>query len=164
MKLTVEFPSVSYREGTTGVARLAQAIEQIGYDHIDMFDHVVMGYPIAGRPPARNHRGSASRYAEAAAVAKAAPARPRPESDCSVMSAAVSGTTTSRPASSGTSQALVRAWQAATKPSRAEPVRRSLQEAAGSPWSRTRWSAAAQKSRKTGIGRASCRERVCYVV
>ena len=51
MKLTVEFPSVSYREGAQGVARLAQAIEQIGYDHIDMFDHVVMGYPIAGRPP-----------------------------------------------------------------------------------------------------------------
>jgi len=51
VKLTVEFPSVSYREGAKGVARLAQAIEQIGYDHIDMFDHVVMGYPIAGRPP-----------------------------------------------------------------------------------------------------------------
>ncbi|TMH68938.1 MAG: LLM class flavin-dependent oxidoreductase, partial [Betaproteobacteria bacterium] len=51
MKLTVEFPSVSYREGPQGVSRLAQAIEQIGYDHIDMFDHVVMGYPIAGRPP-----------------------------------------------------------------------------------------------------------------
>src|SRR4029077_9275066 len=26
-------------------------IEQIGYDHIDMFDHVVMGYPMEGRPP-----------------------------------------------------------------------------------------------------------------
>src|SRR5258705_10763048 len=51
MKLTVEVPSVSYREGPQGVMRLAQAIEQIGYDHIDMFDHVVMGYPIEGRPP-----------------------------------------------------------------------------------------------------------------
>src|SRR5439155_1700251 len=51
MKLTVEFPSVSYREGPPGVMRLAQAIEQIGYDHIDMFDHVVMGYPMQGRPP-----------------------------------------------------------------------------------------------------------------
>src|SRR5262249_18606234 len=50
MKLTVEFPSVSYREGPQGVMRLAQAIEQIGYDHIDMFDHVVMGYPMEGRP------------------------------------------------------------------------------------------------------------------
>ncbi len=51
MKLTVEFPSVSYREGPQGVMKLAQAIEQIGYDHIDMFDHVVMGYPMQGRPP-----------------------------------------------------------------------------------------------------------------
>jgi probable F420-dependent oxidoreductase len=50
VKLTVEFPSVSYREGPGAVARLARAIEQIGYDHIDVFDHVVMGYPIAGRP------------------------------------------------------------------------------------------------------------------
>src|SRR5262249_48297758 len=33
------------------VTRMARAIEQIGYDHIDVFDHVVMGYPIAGRPP-----------------------------------------------------------------------------------------------------------------
>ena len=50
MKLSVEFPSVAYREGAGAVARLARAIEQIGYDHIDVFDHVVMGYPIAGRP------------------------------------------------------------------------------------------------------------------
>src|SRR5438552_12496246 len=49
MKLSVEFPSVSYREGQEAVARLARAIEQIGYDHIDMFDHVVMGFPIEGR-------------------------------------------------------------------------------------------------------------------
>jgi probable F420-dependent oxidoreductase len=51
VKLTVEFPSVAYREGPPGVLRLARAIEDIGYDQIDMFDHVVMGYPIAGRPP-----------------------------------------------------------------------------------------------------------------
>lgn len=50
MKLAVEFPSVSYREGPLAVARLAKAIEEIGYDHIDIFDHVVMGYPTAGRP------------------------------------------------------------------------------------------------------------------
>ena len=50
MKLAVEFPSVSYREGPDAVPRLARAIEQIGYDHIDMFDHVVMGVPIDGRP------------------------------------------------------------------------------------------------------------------
>ena len=50
MKLSVEFPSVAYREGPGAVTRLARAIEQLGYDHIDVFDHVVMGYPIAGRP------------------------------------------------------------------------------------------------------------------
>src|SRR5678815_2774356 len=51
MKLSVEFPSVSYREGPEAVRRLAQAIERIGYDHIDIFDHVVMGHPMEGRPP-----------------------------------------------------------------------------------------------------------------
>ena len=51
MKLSVEFPSVAYREGSGAVARMAQEIEEIGYDHIDVFDHVVMGYPMAGRPP-----------------------------------------------------------------------------------------------------------------
>ncbi len=51
MKLSVEFPSVAYREGPAAVARMARAIEQIGYDHIDVFDHVVMGYPTAGRSP-----------------------------------------------------------------------------------------------------------------
>jgi len=51
MKLSVEFPSVSYREGPEALLRLARAIEQIGYDHIDIFDHVVMGHPIDGRPP-----------------------------------------------------------------------------------------------------------------
>jgi probable F420-dependent oxidoreductase len=51
MKLTVEFPSVAYREGPAAVVRLGQAIEQMGYDHIDIFDHVVMGHPIPGRPP-----------------------------------------------------------------------------------------------------------------
>jgi probable F420-dependent oxidoreductase len=51
MKLSVEFPSVSYREGPDGVRRLAQALERIGYDHIDVFDHVVMGHPMEGRPP-----------------------------------------------------------------------------------------------------------------
>src|SRR5216684_4304873 len=51
MKLTVEFPSVSYREGPEAVRRFACAVEQIGYDHIDVFDHVAMGYPMEGRPP-----------------------------------------------------------------------------------------------------------------
>ena len=49
MRLTVEFPSVAYRDGPAGIARLAQAIERIGYDEIDMFDHVVMGHPLEGR-------------------------------------------------------------------------------------------------------------------
>ena len=49
MKLAVEFPSVSYREGPAGVVRLASAIEEIGYDQLDMFDHVVMGHPTATR-------------------------------------------------------------------------------------------------------------------
>ena len=51
MKLSVEFPSVSYREGPDAVRRFAREVERIGYDHIDVFDHVVMGFPIAGRPP-----------------------------------------------------------------------------------------------------------------
>jgi probable F420-dependent oxidoreductase len=55
VKLAVEFPSVAYREGPEAVARLARAIEQIGYDHIDVFDHVVMGFPIDGRPAGPYH-------------------------------------------------------------------------------------------------------------
>ena len=50
MKLSVEFPSVSYREGGAGVVRLAKAIERIGFDQLDVFDHVVMGFPTADRP------------------------------------------------------------------------------------------------------------------
>src|SRR5258707_15262305 len=55
MKLSVEFPSVSYREGPAAVATLARAIERIGYDHIDIFDHVGMGVPIEGREPGPYH-------------------------------------------------------------------------------------------------------------
>jgi probable F420-dependent oxidoreductase len=50
MKLSIEFPSVSYREGPDAVRRLARSLEEIGYDHIDVFDHVVMGWPVDGRP------------------------------------------------------------------------------------------------------------------
>ena len=53
VKLTVEFPSVSYREGPESVIRLAQAIEAIGYDELDMFDHVVMGYSTPERGDSR---------------------------------------------------------------------------------------------------------------
>ena len=49
MRLTVEFPSVVHRDGPQGVADLARAIEEMGYDEIDVFDHVVMGYPLEGR-------------------------------------------------------------------------------------------------------------------
>jgi len=50
MKLAVEFPSVSYRDGPQGVLRLASEVERIGYDQLDMFDHVVMGFATDTRP------------------------------------------------------------------------------------------------------------------
>lgn len=53
MKLSVEFPSVAYREGPSGVIRLMQAIERIGYDQLDVFDHVVMGYDHPSRASSR---------------------------------------------------------------------------------------------------------------
>ena len=50
MKLVVEFPSVSYREGPAMVVRMAKGIEDIGFDQLDIFDHVVMGFDeVAGR-------------------------------------------------------------------------------------------------------------------
>ena len=49
MKLAVEFPSVAYREGGESVVRLARGIEEIGFDQLDMFDHVVMGFPTPSR-------------------------------------------------------------------------------------------------------------------
>ena len=49
MKLAVEFPSISYREGPAAIAKLAKGIEEIGYDQLDVYDHVVMGYDIEGR-------------------------------------------------------------------------------------------------------------------
>jgi probable F420-dependent oxidoreductase len=50
MKLAVEFPSVMYREGAEGVVRLARGIEEIGFDQLDIFDHVVMGHATDDRP------------------------------------------------------------------------------------------------------------------
>ncbi len=50
MELSVEFPSIAYREGPEAMVRLAQAIERIGFYQLDIFDHVVMGYPASGRP------------------------------------------------------------------------------------------------------------------
>ena len=49
MKLTVDYPSVAFREGPEKVLELGAAIETIGYDEIAVFDHVVMGYPTADR-------------------------------------------------------------------------------------------------------------------
>ena len=40
----MEFPSVAFREGPAKVGALARAIEEIGFDDLAMFDHVVMGY------------------------------------------------------------------------------------------------------------------------
>lgn len=49
MKLAIDYPSVAFREGPDKVLELAKAIEDIGYDEIAVFDHVVMGYPTADR-------------------------------------------------------------------------------------------------------------------
>ena len=49
MKISVEFPSVAYREGPAQVVDLAKAIEAIGYDDLAVFDHVVMGYATESR-------------------------------------------------------------------------------------------------------------------
>lgn len=50
MKISVVFPNVMYREGPQGVSKLMRAIEQIGFDELNMFDHVLMGYPTDTRP------------------------------------------------------------------------------------------------------------------
>jgi len=49
MKIAVEFPSVIYREGPEAVGRLARAVDEIGFDQLDIFDHVVMGHDMEGR-------------------------------------------------------------------------------------------------------------------
>lgn len=49
MKLAIDFPSIAFREGPAAVAKLAAEVERIGYDQLDIFDHVVMGFPIEGR-------------------------------------------------------------------------------------------------------------------
>jgi probable F420-dependent oxidoreductase len=49
MRLAVEFPSVAYRWGENAVPDLARAVEEAGYDEIDMFDHITMGHPKDGR-------------------------------------------------------------------------------------------------------------------
>jgi probable F420-dependent oxidoreductase len=49
LKLTVDYPSVAFREGPAKVLALGTALEDIGYDEIAVFDHVVMGYPRGDR-------------------------------------------------------------------------------------------------------------------
>ncbi len=49
MKLAVEFPSVAYREGAEGIVKLARGIEEIGFDQLDTFDHVIMGFATPSR-------------------------------------------------------------------------------------------------------------------
>ena len=53
MKIAVEFPSVAFREGPKQVVAVARAIEEIGFDELAVFDHVVMGYPTERRPAPR---------------------------------------------------------------------------------------------------------------
>lgn len=50
MRLSVVFPSVMYREGPDGVARLMRGIEDVGFDELAMFDHVLMGHETESRP------------------------------------------------------------------------------------------------------------------
>ena len=57
MKLSVEFPSVAFREGPAAVTKMAQAIENIGYDQLDVFDHVVMGHDHPSRESSRYPAG-----------------------------------------------------------------------------------------------------------
>ncbi len=49
MKLTVDYPSVAFREGPSKVLDFGRGLEEIGYDEIAVFDHVVMGYPTDDR-------------------------------------------------------------------------------------------------------------------
>lgn len=49
MHIAVEFPLAPHRWGANAVPDLAQTIEKIGYDEIDLFEHVTVGQPIPGR-------------------------------------------------------------------------------------------------------------------
>src|SRR5262245_5104727 len=50
MKLSVEFPSLSYRQGPDAGRRPARGLGGVRHGHNHLFDHVVMGHPIEGRP------------------------------------------------------------------------------------------------------------------
>lgn len=49
MKVSITFPSVMYREGPGAVQRLIQGVDTLGFDELNVLDHVVMGYPAPGR-------------------------------------------------------------------------------------------------------------------
>jgi probable F420-dependent oxidoreductase len=53
MHVAVEFPLAAQRWGTGAVFELARAIEDLGYDEIDLFEHVTVGHPIPGRSETR---------------------------------------------------------------------------------------------------------------
>lgn len=53
MKLTVDYPSVAFREGPDKVLDFGRGLEAIGYDEIAVFDHVVMGFATDDRPGPR---------------------------------------------------------------------------------------------------------------
>jgi len=53
MRVAVEFPLAAQRWGTDAVLDLARAIEDVGYDEIDLFEHVTVGHPIPGRSETR---------------------------------------------------------------------------------------------------------------
>ena len=48
MKLAVQFASVFHRQGPGAITALVQGIEQLGYDQVDMFDHVTMAHSVEG--------------------------------------------------------------------------------------------------------------------
>jgi probable F420-dependent oxidoreductase len=49
VRIVVEFLLAPHRWGPCAALELAQAIEAIGYDEIDLFEHVTVGLPIPGR-------------------------------------------------------------------------------------------------------------------
>jgi probable F420-dependent oxidoreductase len=49
MKVSIVFPNVIYREGPEAVGRFIRGVESLGFDELDMFDHVLMGYPTETR-------------------------------------------------------------------------------------------------------------------
>jgi probable F420-dependent oxidoreductase len=53
MHVAVEFPLATHRWGADTVLELARAIEDAGYDEIDLFEHVTVGHPIPGRSETR---------------------------------------------------------------------------------------------------------------